>query len=60
MISKDEADNIIFPLRYQHEAMLRLIIFPHAGGHLYVYNNWVKHLPSFVDVVSVEYPGRGL
>ncbi len=38
---------------------LRLFCFPYAGGAAFVYRDWANHLPSTVQVVPVELPGRG-
>lgn len=37
---------------------LRLVCLPHAGGSATAYRGWQAHLPYWVDVVSVQYPGR--
>jgi medium-chain acyl-[acyl-carrier-protein] hydrolase len=39
-------------------ARLRLFCFPYAGGGLAVFRDWPPSLPHFVDVCSVELPGR--
>ncbi|MEU7136259.1 alpha/beta fold hydrolase [Streptomyces sp. NPDC046261] len=36
----------------------RLVCFPHAGGAAGYYQAWPRHIPSEVDVVAVQYPGR--
>jgi surfactin synthase thioesterase subunit len=38
---------------------MRLLCFPYAGGSAIVYRDWPQHLPSSVEVVPVELPGRG-
>jgi medium-chain acyl-[acyl-carrier-protein] hydrolase len=38
---------------------LRLFCFPYAGGGALVYRDWADHLPSTVQVIPVELPGRG-
>jgi medium-chain acyl-[acyl-carrier-protein] hydrolase len=38
---------------------LRMFCFPYAGGAAVVYRNWRKSLPSNVQVIPVELPGRG-
>lgn len=40
-------------------AALRLICFPHAGGSASAYRDWTTDLPDRIEVVAVEYPGRG-
>lgn len=41
------------------EARLRLFCFPYAGGGASVYRNWARQIPSTVEVIPVELPGRG-
>ena len=41
-------------------AALRLFCFPYAGGDIGIYRDWFKSLPAFVEVVAVQYPGRGI
>ncbi|RMI28192.1 thioesterase II family protein [Nocardia stercoris] len=43
--------------RYPH-AVIRLVCFPHAGGAASAYRSWVPYLPTTVDLVAVQYPGR--
>jgi medium-chain acyl-[acyl-carrier-protein] hydrolase len=38
---------------------LRLFCFPYAGGAAMIYRDWPAHLPSSVQVIGVELPGRG-
>jgi medium-chain acyl-[acyl-carrier-protein] hydrolase len=38
---------------------LKLFCFPYAGGTGSVYRNWANHLPSTMQVIPVELPGRG-
>ena len=41
-------------------AALRLFCFPYAGGGgTWIYRNWGRALPSFVEVYSIELPGHG-
>jgi len=37
----------------------RLFCFPYAGGNEYVFRNWQKTLPDFVEVHAMRLPGRG-
>src|SRR5689334_14969295 len=37
---------------------LRLVCFPHAGGSASAYRSWAALLPSDVDMLAVQYPGR--
>src|SRR5262249_12373891 len=41
-------------------AALRLFCFPYAGGDIGIYRDWFKDLPASVEVVAVQYPGRGI
>ena len=36
-----------------------LFCLPHAGGNKYAYRRFVELAPSFVNVIPLEYPGRG-
>ncbi|MGJ4889074.1 thioesterase II family protein [Bradyrhizobium sp. HKCCYLRH3099] len=38
---------------------MRLFCLPHAGGSATVYARWKRLLPSWIDVVPLELPGRG-
>ncbi|MGJ4925642.1 thioesterase II family protein [Bradyrhizobium sp. HKCCYLS2038] len=39
---------------------MRLICLPYAGGSATVYARWRRLLPSWIDVVPLELPGRGV
>jgi medium-chain acyl-[acyl-carrier-protein] hydrolase len=39
-------------------AQLRMFCFPYAGGGASVFRNWMSHLPSSVELCSVQFPGR--
>jgi medium-chain acyl-[acyl-carrier-protein] hydrolase len=39
-------------------AKLRLFCFPYAGGGASLYRLWAQHLPSEIEVVAVQLPGR--
>ncbi|NEP48241.1 MAG: thioesterase [Moorea sp. SIO3C2] len=41
------------------KANLRLFCFPCAGGTASAYSTWSQHLPSNVEVCSIQLPGRG-
>ena len=48
-----------FPTRQPNpNARLRVFCFPFAGGGASVYNGWGAALPSGVELVSVQLPGR--
>ncbi|MGJ4957057.1 thioesterase II family protein [Bradyrhizobium sp. HKCCYLRH2015] len=38
---------------------MRLICLPHAGGSAMVYARWRRGLPSWIEVLPLELPGRG-
>jgi medium-chain acyl-[acyl-carrier-protein] hydrolase len=40
------------------EVCLRLFAFPHAAGSIRLFRSWPSYLPNFVEVWSVELPGR--
>lgn len=40
------------------QASLRLFCFPYAGGDVRIFRKWLDYLPTFVEVVPVQLPGR--
>jgi medium-chain acyl-[acyl-carrier-protein] hydrolase len=44
--------------RARPRARIRLICFPYAGGGASVFRHWQDGLPDFVEVSSVQLPGR--
>ena len=40
------------------EAQMRLICFPYAGGGAPIYASWPDHLPTNIEVIAVQPPGR--
>lgn len=40
------------------KANVRLFCFPYAGGTPLVYRTWAQQLPSSVEVVAIQLPGR--
>ncbi|HVQ39977.1 MAG TPA: alpha/beta fold hydrolase [Pyrinomonadaceae bacterium] len=40
-------------------ARLRLICFHYAGGGAHAYRTWDRSLPPSIEVVAVQFPGRG-
>jgi medium-chain acyl-[acyl-carrier-protein] hydrolase len=48
-------------IRYRNEdnQKLRLFCFPYAGGSAATYREWSDALAAHVDLVAIEYPGRG-
>lgn len=45
--------------RESEKVAIRLFCFPYAGGAALVYRDWEGELPSSVQVIPVELPGRG-
>jgi medium-chain acyl-[acyl-carrier-protein] hydrolase len=41
------------------KASLRLFCFPYAGANAMVYRSWADKLPSHIEVVAIQLPGRG-
>jgi len=39
---------------------LRLFCFPYAGGDANVFRAWAASMPAGVEVIGVQYPGRGM
>jgi medium-chain acyl-[acyl-carrier-protein] hydrolase len=37
----------------------RLIAYPYAGAGAVAYHQWAKHLPADIELISIQYPGRG-
>lgn len=40
-------------------AELRLFCLPHAGGDTWVFHDWQRALPPYVEVCPIRLPGRG-
>ncbi|MDX3659634.1 alpha/beta fold hydrolase [Streptomyces sp. ID05-26A] len=38
---------------------VRLVCFPHSGGSATAFRDWASLLPPGVELVAVQYPGRG-
>ena len=38
---------------------MRLFCLPYAGGNASIFRRWSDSLPSFIEVVPIEIPGRG-
>ena len=41
------------------DKQIRLICLPYAGGSRYSFREFQKRFPSFIELIAVEYPGRG-
>lgn len=46
------------PYRLSPLPRMRLVCFAHAGGSASFFNSWTEHLPSYIDLLAVQYPGR--
>ncbi|MGC5015665.1 thioesterase II family protein [Streptosporangium sp. DT93] len=44
--------------RIDHNARIRLLCFHHAGGSAAMYREWHRLMPSSVELVAVQLPGR--
>jgi surfactin synthase thioesterase subunit len=40
-------------------ASMRLFCFPYAGGSAQIFQDWCESLPSDIEVIGIQYPGRG-
>jgi pyochelin biosynthetic protein PchC len=38
---------------------VRLVCFPHSGGSATAFSNWAPAMPAGVELLGVQYPGRG-
>jgi medium-chain acyl-[acyl-carrier-protein] hydrolase len=45
--------------RTDQSIKLKIFCFPYAGGTTQIFNKWADMLPSAVQVIPVELPGRG-
>ncbi|MBI3776934.1 MAG: thioesterase [Gammaproteobacteria bacterium] len=43
----------------ESELRLRLFCFPYAGGDANIFRAWANAMPTGVEVIGVQYPGRG-
>jgi len=48
----------VVPMNAQPNPRLRLFCFPYSGGAAHVYSKWHEKLPSDVEVIAIQYPGR--
>ncbi|CAI3955487.1 Surfactin synthase thioesterase subunit (GrsT) (PDB:6VAP) [Commensalibacter communis] len=46
------------PITNHSSSELQLICFPHAGGSIGAFRSWAQFIPSFIDLIGVQYPGR--
>ena len=49
---------LVWPRR-NPDARLRLFCFPYAGGSATVFRNWHTKLPTDLEIIAIELPGRG-
>lgn len=49
----------LLPFNRPTAPRLRLFCFPYAGGDANLFREWAAHLPAAVQVIGVQYPGRG-
>lgn len=49
----------VSPLTKQAFPAMRLFCFPYSGGSAQLYNTWAEHLPATVQLLGIQYPGRG-
>lgn len=45
--------------RPHEDALVRVLLFHHAGGSAAAYHKWHRSFPEWADLVLVELPGRG-
>lgn len=43
----------------QEHRDIKLFCFPYAGGSASIYRDWQRQLPSVIQLIAVELPGRG-
>jgi len=58
-VRRDEWDLWFRPFRSRPCATVRLVCLPHAGGGASFYRPWLGELPPEVELMAVQYPGRG-
>jgi pyochelin biosynthetic protein PchC len=58
-MSSGEWDLWFRPFRPRPYAALRLVCLPHAGGAASFYRPWLADLPPEIELLAVQYPGRG-
>lgn len=56
--SSPDLNRWIYRPRPNHQAQLRLICIPYAGGGASIFRSWPADLPNDVDVWAVRLPGR--
>lgn len=49
----------IVPLKAEITPSVRLLCFHHSGGNTSTFKPWSAYLPSYVELLAVQLPGRG-
>ncbi|QIS22051.1 thioesterase II family protein [Nocardia terpenica] len=57
-LPRSEADLWLRRFVPRPDARVRLVCFPHAGGGATAFREWADLLPSAVELLAVQYPGR--
>lgn len=57
-MTREKASLLFRSLRGCSAPQLRLFIFPYAGGSTSAFRNWPKHLPSSIEIRSLELAGH--
>jgi medium-chain acyl-[acyl-carrier-protein] hydrolase len=59
MVSRNTQQSWFLTFKPNPRADIRLFCFPYAGGVATHFRSWPNTLPSFIEVVSAQPPGRG-
>ena len=51
-------NNWFIPFKQQNDADIRLFCFHYAGGGASIFRKWYKDLIDYVELVSIQLPGR--
>jgi medium-chain acyl-[acyl-carrier-protein] hydrolase len=54
-----DARRCVLPFARLPAPQLRLFCFPYAGGDANLFRDWAAAMPADVEVLGVQYPGRG-
>lgn len=58
-MDRTQARTWLRTLRAAPSPELRLVCFPHSGGSAGTFGGWAQFLPPAVELLAVQYPGRG-
>lgn len=58
-MSRRREQGWIRTLATTHAPAVRLVSFPHSGGSTNAFADWATVMPPGVELVAVQYPGRG-